>query len=167
MPKKNELMPFTFKDTGVTVKIKKVSPLLLLEVQKAFPPPEPPMQDVVYGDPDDPGAKMEQEPNYAHPDHLANIDEYKMELEEKIRFLMIKRGVVINLTAAQKEEVKELREYWKEEYGAEIKLNDKLLFINYIAIGTDSDIADLIQVISSRSQPTGAAIAEAKAGFQG
>ena len=83
MPKQNELNPFTFKDTGITVQIRKVSPLLIMEVQKAMPVPKPPMQEVVYGDPDDPGAKKVQEPNETHPDYLAAIDKYNMDLESK------------------------------------------------------------------------------------
>ncbi len=167
MPKENELSPFTFEDTGVKVHIRKVSPLLIMEVQKAMPVPKPPTQEVVYGDPDDPGAKKVQEPNEAHPDYLAAIDQYNMELEAKVRKFMIKRGVIINLDDDQKQEVKELRKEWKDEFGKELDGNDKFLFISYIAIGTDSDMEELMDVIMRRSQPTEAVMSEAKASFQG
>ena len=167
MPSTNELNPFTFEDTGITVQIRKVSPLLIMEVQKAMPVPKPPMQEVVYGDPGDPGAKRVQEPNEAHPDYLTDIDAYNMELEMKVRKFMIMRGVVINLTDDQKQEVKELRKEWKEEFGVELGGTDKLLYISYIAIGTDSDMEELMDVIMRRSQPTEAGMSDVKAGFQG
>lgn len=167
MPSQNELNPFTFQDTGVTVQIRKVSPLLIMEVQRAMPVPKPPTQEVVYGDPKDPGAKKVEEPNEAHPDYLEAIDNYNTELEAKVRKFMIQRGVVITLNDEQKADVKELREYWEEEFGVELKGNDKYLYVSYIAIGTDSDMEELMDVIMRRSQPTEAAMAEAKAGFQG
>ena len=167
MPSQNELHPFTFKDTGITVQIRKVSPLLIMEVQKAMPVPKPPTQEVVYGDPNDPGAKRVEEPNEAHPDYLESIDKYNGELEAKVRKFMIERGVVITLSDEQKNEVKELREYWKEEFSAELSGNDKYLYVSYIAIGTDADMEEVMDVIMRRSQPTEAAMAEAKDGFQG
>lgn len=167
MGKTSELTPHTFKDTGISIKIRKVSPMLIMEVQKAFPPPKPPMQEVVYGDPGEPGAKTVKEPNEAHPDYLVAIDEYNLELEVKVRQLMFKRGVRINLDDDQKQEVKELRADWKEMFDVELSGNDKYVYISYIAIGTDSDMEELQEVIMRRSQPTEAAVAESKAGFQG
>jgi len=167
MPSQNELNPHTFKDTGITVQIRKVSPLLIIEVQKAMPVPKPPMQEVVYGDPNDPGAKKVQEPNETHPDYMADIEKYNTDLEEKVRKFMISRGVVITLSDEQKEEVKELREEWKEEFDVELRGNDKLLYISFIAIGTDSDMEELMDVIMRRSQPTEAVMSDVKAGFQG
>jgi hypothetical protein len=162
----SELIPYTFKDTGISIKIKKVSPLLIVEMHKYFPPPKPPMQEVVYGDPGEPGAKTVEEPNESHPDYLAAIDQYNIDLESKMRELMIKRGVVINLSDEQKQEVQELREDWEEMYGNQLSGNDKYVFISYIAIGTDKDMEEVIEAITRRSQPTEAAIAETKAGFQ-
>ena len=167
MVKENELTPYTFKDTGISVKIRKVSPMLIMEVQKAFPSPKPPMQEVVYGDPGEPGARTVEEPNEAHPDYLVAIDEYNLELEAKVRHLMFKRGVIINLDEVQKQEVKELRAEWKEMFGVDLSGSDKYVYISYIAIGTDADMEELQEVIMRRSQPTEAAIAESKAGFQG
>ncbi len=167
MGKTSELTPHTFKDTGIKVKIRKVSPMLIMEVQKAFPPPKPPMQEVVYGDPGESGAKTVEEPNEAHPDYLVAIDEYNLELEAKVRQLMFKRGVRIHLDEEQKQEVKELREEWKEMFDKDLSGSDNYLYISYIAIGTDADMGELQEVIMRRSQPTEAAIAEAKAGFQG
>ena len=167
MPSQNELTPHTFKDTGITVMIRKVSPLLIMDIQKEMPPPKPPMQEVVYGNPDDPGAKRVQEPNEAHPDYLAAIDKYNLDLEEKIRRFMVKRGVIFTLTPEQKEEIKELREDWKEEFDKDISMPDKLLYISYIAIGTDSDMEELMDVIMRRSQPTEAVMSDVKASFPG
>ena len=44
---------------------------------------------------------------------------------------------------------------------------DKLLYISYIAIGTDSDMEELMDVIMRRSQPTEAVMSDVKASFPG
>lgn len=163
----SELTPFVFKDTGIQVMIKKVSPFLIMEVEKSFPPPEPPMQEVIYGDPDDPGAKRVHEPNESHPEYQKDLEEYETELEFKLRQVIIERGVVIVLDEEQKGEINELREYWKETFDRDIPLNDKMLYITHIAVGTGPDVEDLITAISSRSQPTEAETSLNKAGFQG
>jgi hypothetical protein len=154
----NELTNFTFPDTGITVKIRKVSPLLMMEVQKRNKPPKPPMQEVDYGD-----DKITYEANPSHPDHIADLEQYNYDLEEKIRALTIKRGVVCDVP---EDEIKELREFWKTEMGEELpEKNDKIAYISYICIGTQEDLEDLLSAITKRSQPTKPVIEAAKASF--
>lgn len=147
--KENELIPHTFKDSGVTVQIKKVSPLLILELQRAFPKPEPPTQEVMIGD------KKVIESNPAHPDYVLALEKYQIELEKKIRRLLIKRGVKCDVP---EDEVSELRKFWADEGLGELDPNDLVVYISYIACGTDSDLEDLITKITRRSQPTEAEI---------
>jgi hypothetical protein len=158
----SELTAFTFHDTGVKVLIKKVSPLLVVELQKAFPPPAPPQQEVEIG------GEIVIESNPAHPDYVATMNEYNREFEMRVRRLLIKRGVEIpGENKEWQEEVAELREFWREEYAKELEGDDKMLYISYIAVGTDGDLTDLLGAIMQRSQPTEAAVAAAKASFPG
>lgn len=154
-----ELTSHVFKDTGVTIQIRKVSPMLVMEIKRQFPEPKPPTNKVDYGD----GNEVE-ESNYAHPDYARALEDYNQELEKRIRRLLIKRGVVCNV---DKQAVDELREFWKAEYEMDLPESDDLMaYISYICIGTDSDMEELLNAIMRRSQPTELAIAEATRAFQ-
>ena len=148
--KPSELVPFTFKDTGITVLIRKVSPLLAMELQRAFPPPKPPMNEVDFGD----GVKR-MEPNEADPAYLRDMDKYNQDFELKMRRMLIKRGVALEITEEIKEQVEDLRSFWLEEYGIEFpEPDDKMAFVWYVAVGTDQDLRELLEAIMRRSQPT-------------
>ena len=157
-----KLYPFIFQDTGVEVFIKKVSPLLVVELQKAFPAPVPPRQRVEIG------GEWVEEPNPAHPDHVQALEQYSVEFEQRVRKLLISRGVVIpEANTTWRDEVKELRQFWMDTYGKELDGDDKAVYIAHIAIGTDADMTDLLSKILQRSQPTEEAVASAKDSFPG
>jgi hypothetical protein len=157
-----KLWPFEFKDTGIVVSIRKVSPLLTVELRKAFPPPAPPMQAV------DVAGEMVEEINFSDPDYIKASEEYAIEFENQMRELLVERGVIIPETnTTWKNEVTELREFWRSRYGKELGPNDKMEFILHIAVGTDMDFMELIRAITTRSQPTEEAITAAKAAFPG
>jgi hypothetical protein len=108
------------------------------------------------------------ESNPAHPDYVATMNEYNREFEMRVRRLLIKRGVEIpGENKEWQDEVTELRDFWREEYTKELEGDDKMLYISYIAVGTDGDLTDLLGAIMQRSQPTEAAVAAAKASFPG
>jgi hypothetical protein len=152
----SELTSFVFKDTGVTVPIRKVSPYLVMDLQRAFPPPEPPLNEVDYGD-----GKKVMEPNEASPAYQRELVKYNTALQERLQILLIKRGVAIELSDAQKAEVVELREFMKNELQIDLDPDDKVVYITRIAMGTDGDLTDLINAIMRRSQPTEEAVSEA------
>lgn len=157
----SQIIPYTIRDTGITIKIRKVSPLLAMELTRAFPAPTPPMQEVKIGD------EVRMEPNPAHPDYLKAQAQYQADFESKMRKLIIDRGVVIELDEAQQAEVKELREYWQESYGIALPGNDREVYISYIALGTDVDLTELIDAIMRRSQPTESGVGTAQDSFRG
>lgn len=160
--KQGELMPYVVKDTGITLMIKKVSPFLAAEIRRAFPEPRPPAQEVDYGD----GRKVMEE-NPAHPDHLQALRKYNEEFELKMRKLIIQRGVAVEVTDEIKREVSELREYMKTEQGIDLPADDKMVYVCNIAIGTEEDVADLINAITKRSHPTEAEVALQAQSFRG
>jgi hypothetical protein len=162
MVKENELKRHVFKDTGRVVFIKKVSPLLLAQIGRDFPPPRPPKQKVDYGDGD-----IREEENPSHPDHVDAMGKYFMELEEKSRSFVIKRGVVVTLTEEDKEEIDRVREDYKEEIGVELRGSDKMVYVSHICIGSPEDMEELLRAINGRSEPTNEEVAAAKDTFQG
>lgn len=156
-----KLEDFTFKDSGVTVKIKRVSPYLVSKMSEQFPPPEPPLQEVDYGD-----GKKRKEVNESDPKYIEEMRKYNIEFEKRMRKVIIDLGVVYELTDEDKKEVEKLRQYMTEEFDGELEDDDKVAFITYIAVGSDKDIEDLISAILLRSQPTEKAIEAAKNNFK-
>ncbi len=160
-----ELKPFAFTDTGITVLIRKVSPMLANELRKTFPPPEPPLQEVEMD-----GQKI-TEPNPAHPEYQRALSQYNQDMEKRMRRLLIKRGVAFPDDVTEKEaiaQVAALREEWRQMYDQELdETDDKVAFVWFIAAGTDKGIEELTAAIMSRSQPTRDEVEAAKASFPG
>lgn len=157
-----KLKPFKFPDSGVTVNIRKVSPLLALEVQRSVEKPQPPMEKVVMA-----SGEESEEPNRSHPDYQDALAKYNVEIEEKTKKLLINRGVDIVLTEEMKKEVKELRKFMKEEFETELGLNDKEVYVSYIAIESAKDFESLIQAVLGAGQPTKQEVEASKESFQG
>ena len=158
----SKLVPFVFPSSGVSVMIRKVSPLLALEVQRSIPRPKPPTEKVILS-----SGEESLEPNWSHPDYETALQEYNLEVEEKTKKLLINRGVDLVLTEELKKEVKELRKYMKDEFGTDIALNDKEVYISYIAVESAKDFEALIGAVLGSSQPTEEEVAVAKESFQG
>lgn len=152
----------TFKDSGYTVGIRKVSPLLMIRLRERFPPPKPPKQLVDYGD----GEKRVEE-NPAHPDFREAQVEYETMIESKARRLLIKRGVVIEWDDEKREALADMRSYWKETFEDELDPDDDVAFVSYLCVGSDSDLEEFLEILMKRSQPTEGAVGEAQARFQG
>lgn len=151
---------FVFKDTGVVVGIRHVSPLLLIKLRERYPAPKPPMQEVVYGD------EKVMEPNSAHPDFITAQTEYDQAMERRSRELLISRGVVIEWTDEKNTELEELKGWWAETYQEPfVPTNQTFDYVSYIAIGSDSDLEDLVNALIRRSQPTEEAVKDAQARF--
>lgn len=155
--KTNPLTPYTVKDTGAVLLIRKVSPLLALEVRNSVKKPQPPMQDVDYGD-----GKIVKEPNYAHPDYKIALQEYEETVTDRTNRLVLKRGVHIELTDELKAEVKELRDLYIEETGSDLPYDDKYVYICYVALGSNEDFQELLEAIMSRSGISGPAMEAAQ-----
>lgn len=147
--------PFTFKDTGITVSIRKVSPLLLSEIQRRHPTPKPPKNKVEMD------GVITYEDNYADPDYNKQLQEHAVRLEFAMRRSLIRLGVYYELTAEDTRQVNDLREFWKESNGEELEGTDLEVFISYIAIGTVEDLTELTEAITRRSLPTEEATQEA------
>lgn len=157
-----KLWPHVCRDTGIELRVRKVSPALMNELRTLYPAPEPPMVEVDYGE----GVGKKKEPNEADPGYKQAQLEYRVLILQKSQRLLIERGVVVELGDEQKEEVGVLRAFWLSEHGKELPGSDKMVYVLYIALGTPEDLTELIEAISRRSQPTEVAIAEANSSFR-
>lgn len=154
---------YTFQDTGITVKLRKISPLLAADVAAAFPEPLPPQQEVDYGDPV--GKVLER--NYSDPEYLQEKAGYQKRIFGALQRVMILRAVVVE-GEEWKEEVQEYRSFIEKHTGKPLdEPEDLVVYILRICIGSEEDLADLLTAITRRSQPTQEEVDSAKASFRG
>lgn len=147
--------------TGAKVKVRRVSPFLVAELRKAHPPPEPPLQEVDYGD-----GQKRQEPNAAHPDYLKARAEYDVRLRERQTDYIVKRGVVLD--GDWQAQIADLRAEWRREQGAELsEPDDALAYIQFVCVGVPSEYLNLVNAIMGESQPTEEAVKAEAASFRG
>lgn len=161
-----KLHSFTFEDSGVTIQYRKLSPNTILEFNKWFEAhhvePKPPMQKVTYAN-----GHEGEEANESHPDYIRDRKEYNIKKQVAMQRLLIKRAIVLELDVEQKEAVKEFREFWREEYGEEIKgeddkpLNDREVYLWHVACSTPEELKELSRAVSRRSFVTEEAVSEA------
>ena len=158
-----ELTPFTFRDTGITVMVKKISPMIMTDVNNAMPPPEAPVQEVDYGEP---RGKV-KEKNLSDPEYLKILAEHNQKVFKAIQRVMILRGVVVNGTNWKKE-VQEYREFMLETTGKPIdEPNDLIVYIMRLCVGTEQDLEDFVEAVTRRAQPTDMEVEKAKESFRG
>jgi len=155
-----KLHDYTFQDSGVKIKIRKVSPLLAMQLQNDFPPPQPPLQPVTMGD------KVEMVANASSPEYVQMLNDYQREFELKLRGVILKRGVVIEMTDETKAQIASIRADYKEVTGKELAGSDELVYLSYIAVATSEDLTDLVQNIMKRSQPTEPVIGQTAKNFR-
>jgi hypothetical protein len=94
---------YTFPDSGETIWVRRVSPLLAVKLRRAKKPPQPPMQKVNYGTPEKPEWKEKE--NVASPQYLLDLQEYNAQLERSMQRLLIRRGTMVDMTDEIKEEI--------------------------------------------------------------
>lgn len=157
----SKLYPYTIADTERVVNIRKVSPMLAREVANLHKQPTPPMQEVTY-----PDGHKEQEANEANPQYQEALQAHREQMITEVQKLTIERGVIVELNDDDKKEVAELREFYKTEYGQELKGSDKYIFVAHICIGTVEDLTDLVKAITRRSNASVEGTAEALKTFQ-
>lgn len=120
---------YTFSN-GVTVTLERVGPLFALPIQKANPPPDPPMA---------PGVGGLMEPNDADPDYHKALEAYHTRLGTLIQMAMFDAGISDDLEIDTKA-VARLRRIAKE-HGGEIVESDRMAYITYCLLSDTNDIA--------------------------
>lgn len=151
-----EWSPLTLPDSGAILEYRRVSHMLLADVQRSSKPPRPPLQEVDYA------GNKKQEPNPAHPDYLEATQNYRRDLSENILNVAIELGVRV---AVDVERVNELRETFKAANLA-LPVSDKVLYVTRVLCETGKDLETLRDAIIRKSQPTEEAVTESVARFQ-
>ena len=157
------LTDYTFRDTGITVKIRKISPMLAADVAAAMPEPLPPEQEVDYGEP----VGKVKERNYSDPAYISAKAEHQKKVFMALQRVMIIRSIKVE-GEEWKEDVAEYREFIEKHTGAPLaETEDLVVYVMRICIGSEDDLIELLGAITGRSQPTPEAVEAAKASFRG
>lgn len=152
-------------DSGATVRVKFVGPLLLGDIMKAarrevgkvLPKPAPPMQEVPYQT----GTRLE--PNPLHPDYEAALAEHENAVGQAFAEKLFRYGVDVDLDDSAKAQVAALRAEFGEE--AELPENDKALYVTRVLVQSNADFVALQNAIMGRVQPSEAGVAAATEAF--
>lgn len=155
------LPSFTF-ESGVTVRLRKVSPFLMNEIRRGMPPPPPPKNEVDYGD----GPVWEENPT--DPEYQQQLKEHEAEVSMEILRTAIEFSVEFEISDEQiEEEVARLRERMhKRKRPIELSESDpRVAYILYVCGPGDEELGKLAKAIFRISQPTEEAIAEQVATF--
>lgn len=147
-------------DSGATVRVKFVGPLLMNDIRKAamkgLVKPTPPMQEVPYQT----GTRLE--PNPLHPDYESALKDYDAALGLHFLEKLFRYGVDYTLTDADKARVTALR----ADGDLDLPADDLQLFITRFLVATEADLTALQLAILGRAQPTETAVAAAIESFR-
>jgi hypothetical protein len=161
------LPTFTFKDSGITVQLRKLSPMtqqrLSEAVRREYPPPEPPVTTVEYGD------TAVEEPNEADPTYLARYQRWQQEtakvFNERLLKLVCMDAVEVDLDDAARQQIaRKMRSFtrtgipWEDDPDLDAEENLRLFYVQHICLGSTEDMREFYQAVTARSQPTEAAV---------
>jgi hypothetical protein len=160
----------TFKDSGITIKIRKVGPTtqqrLAQAIMREMPEPVIPMVDTEIG----------PEPNAADPAYIAAKEKWEQDTRNELtqRLMLIaalESEVTIDERARQ--DIARKRRHLKligipfEDYpDLTPEENEKVFYILHVAAGTPEDLGEFSQAVLRRSVPTEEAVQAQIATFQ-
>lgn len=152
---------YTFQDTGITVRLRKLSPLLRddidTDLRRRFPQPVPPIVETELG----------KEENAADPDYRERLARWSIEHVERLGEEWFRAIVELAIECeVDTEAVEKVRAYAKRR-GLRLDDDDKYVFVRHVCIATKEDIADLRETVTRRSLPTQEAVDAHKATFRG
>ncbi len=168
----------TFRDSGIMVKLHKLSPMTSQEIINAVrreedvTKPKPPMFEVDYGK-----GKIE-EPNEAHEVYQRRLKKWEDEVQSIANDRLFRTACLIAVEIAIDDEwrayVKRMRRQLKatakidfvDDPELEPDENDQIFYITHIACKSPDDVREFYAAIALRSQPTEAAIEQHKQSFR-
>lgn len=163
---------FTFSGTGITVKIRKVSPLLRDDVDAQlrleFPPPEIPLKKKNYGTEDQPDWIEEPDPFdavYREKNRRWGI-EHANRVGDKLLWVAVRRGIELDLDDDQRGQVEQIR-LDLEAVGVKLDPDDKFVYITRVCLDSLDSLRELHDIIFSNSRPSREEVESMKATFPG
>lgn len=157
----------TFQDSGVTVRLRKLSPMtsqrLSEAVRRDFPPPAPPTYEVEYGN-----TKV-QEPNDADPTYLARYQRWQEEtaklFNERLLKLVCLDAIEVELGPEEQAEITRKKRSlsvvgvtWEDDPDLSVDENARLFYVQHCCLASPDDMKELYAAVTARSQPTEAAV---------
>lgn len=175
----NPLAQHTFKDSGITVGLRKLSPLSLNEALLAVWREWQADSDPSHKEPQPPLAKGvggELEPNPADPDYIATKKEWHKQLTiaGQTRWLIYAAldAVECDVDTAAVERKRRARRLsglppYDELPDATEEEQNKILYVTQVCIATGDDLNEFIRAVTQRSIPTAEGVQAHIATFQG
>lgn len=163
------LPSFTFKETGVTVQIRRLGPFTMDDIRKKLlkerKPPEVPEVVVEVGD-----ARVKtREKNYLDPDYVTARSEYETWLRttiaEKMVDLMVQYCIVCDPEPEIVSDMRELAQQIDPEVNE--SMSDKQIYIRYYLLSSPQAVEEVQNFIMGRSMPTEEVVQEQIDTFQG
>lgn len=169
----------TFRDSGITVKLHKLSPMtsqeLMLQVKREMhdTEPQPPMVEVDYGN----GKVLE--PHRGHPIYIEKLKEWESavnrEANDRLFRLACLVGVELDLDNAAIAAIERRKRYlklvaridWQGDPELTEAENNQIFYVTHICCASTEDLQEFYQAIATRSQPTEAAVEQYKSSFPG
>lgn len=161
----------TFKDSGITIRVRKIGPMsqqrMAQAVRKEIPEPEPPLIETELG----------REPNPADPVYLKLYSEWERTTnnllsERMLRYAALEAEVTIG--DAEKAEIARTRRSLAISgvtidpiAGLTEAENDRVFYILHIACATPDDMREFSAAVRERSTPTEEAVQRHIATFPG
>jgi len=140
---------FKLPDSGIEVAVRGIATsVVAMDVVSAFPKPPPPLVQVDYGNGDIRWERNEADPDYKE----VTVKDWENDVELKRTRITLRRALVKALTDDEKEQVKEIRAMYADE-GMQLKEPDKIIWLKYIACGSDDDLLALFRFIAERGEP--------------
>lgn len=162
---------FTFPETGITVKIRKVGPLLRDDIDAQLrierPAPEPPIKKKNYGTEEEPDwieGPDPYDPGYKDALRKWGI-EHANQLGDKLLWVAVRRGIDLEITDEIREQVDEIRKDL-QAVGVELDPDDKFVYVTRICVGSSESLRALHDAIFSRSRPAREEVDAIKSTFQ-
>ena len=174
-----ELPTHTFKDSGITVRLHKLSPItnqqILAQCRRdlADTKPAPPMTEIDYG------AGKVLEPHTGHPLYQEKLAAWNADVNRLANDRLFKLAALdaIEVTIGETERAQIARRKrflkvaahvaWEDDPDLTPEENDQLFYVSHICCATPEDLQDFYAAVALRSQPTEAAVEAHKASFPG
>ena len=165
----------TFKDSGITIKIRKVGPTtqqrLAQQIMKEIPEPEPPRNA-----PDSEAAALGEEFNRADPAFEQAMEEWNQktrnELTQRLMLIAALEAEVVIDDDARADIARKKRHLsligipYEDNPDLTPEENEKVFYILHVAAGTPEDLGEFSQAVLRRSVPTEEAVQAQIATFQ-
>jgi hypothetical protein len=149
----------TFKDSGITVRLRKIAPTtqtaLALQIQREIPKPAPPVVDTDLG----------LEENAADPAYEKRLKEWERECSMELNRRLFKLACLECEVEVDHEDVARKQAHfraigleWDDDPRLSAEENARVFYIQHIACATTDDMSEFYQAITRRSQPTEEAV---------